>query len=404
MKSFSQLVRSAKRRLQIVVMTTVLVLAGGGDAIPQLPHPGFTNAPWPDPDFFPIGVWLQVPENAARYRAAGINTYVGLWQGPKPGQLEALQQAGMFVICGQTSLALERQNQSSIIAWHQMDEPDNARRRGARLGWGQPTPPAEIIATYKQWKRADPTRPVFLGLGQGVAWDGWYGRGVRNNRPEDYPEYVPGGDILSFNIYPVNHDRPEIAGNLWIVADGVKRLREWAGETKPVWTCIETTRIEATGRKPTPAEVRAQVWMSLIHGSRGLIYFVHQFTPTFVEAGLLADAEMLAAVTAINREITALAPVLNSPSVTNQVHVRTVSSAAPIATMTKEHGQFTYVFAVAMRPLSTEVEFASENFRDVTKVEVIGESRTRPIAQGKFTDTFAPYAVHLYRIENSPTR
>jgi hypothetical protein len=394
----------AQRPFRFIWVGMILLTGSVETLAAPFTHPGFTNAPWSDPNFFPIGVWLQVPENAARYRAAGINTYVGLWDGPKPGQLETLQQAGMFVICGQTSLALERQNQSSIIGWHQLDEPDNARRRGARLGWGHPTPPTEILATYQQWQQADPTRPVFLGLGQGVAWDGWYGRGTRNNRPEDYPEYVQGGDILSFNIYPVNHDRPEITGNLWIGADGVKRLCQWAGGTKPVWNCIETTRIETTGRKPTPTEVRAQVWMSLIHGSRGLIYFVHQFTPTFVEAGLLADAEMLAAVTAINREITELAPVLNSPSGTNQVHVRTFNSAAPVATMTKQHGPFTYVFAVAMRPLTTEVEFTSANFLNATTVEVIGESRTRSMLQGKFTDTFAPYEVHLYRIENSPAR
>ncbi len=29
--------------------------------------------------------------------------------------------------------------------------------------------------------------------------------------------------------------------------------------------------------------------MSLIFGSRGLIYFVHQFKPKFIEAALLAD-------------------------------------------------------------------------------------------------------------------
>ena len=33
------------------------------------------------PDYFPIGVWLQSPENAGHY-AAGINFYVPLWQGP----------------------------------------------------------------------------------------------------------------------------------------------------------------------------------------------------------------------------------------------------------------------------------------------------------------------------------
>src|SRR5690606_27908992 len=61
----------------------------------------WTNAVWSDPKFFPIAVWLQNPSNAARYRALGINTYVGLWQGPTEEQLRALKDAGMYVVCDQ---------------------------------------------------------------------------------------------------------------------------------------------------------------------------------------------------------------------------------------------------------------------------------------------------------------
>src|SRR5947209_1716701 len=51
--------------------------------------------------YFPIGVWLQDPQNAPRYRDAGFNLYVGLWQGPTEEQLAALAAAGMPVICAQ---------------------------------------------------------------------------------------------------------------------------------------------------------------------------------------------------------------------------------------------------------------------------------------------------------------
>ena len=51
--------------------------------------------------------------------------------------------------------------------------------------------------------------------------------------------------------------------------------------------------------------------MALIRGARGIIYFAHQFKPKFIEAGLLADEEMAAAVGAINKQIQELAPVLN---------------------------------------------------------------------------------------------
>ena len=61
--------------------------------------------------------------------------------------------------------------------------------------------------------------------------------------------------------------------------------------------------------------------MSLVHGSRGLIHFVHEWKPRFNESALPGDAEMLAAVTALNRQIARLAPVLNSPTVTDAVAV-----------------------------------------------------------------------------------
>ena len=67
------------------------------------------------------------------------------------------------------------------------------------------------------------------------AWDDWYGRGVRTRHPEDYEEYVQGADIVSFDIYPVTHDRPAVSSNLWYVARGVERLVKWTGGRKPVY-------------------------------------------------------------------------------------------------------------------------------------------------------------------------
>ena len=52
-----------------------------------------------DPNFFPIAVWLQNPNNAGRFKEAGINLYVGLYRGPTAEQLEILRKHGMHVIC-----------------------------------------------------------------------------------------------------------------------------------------------------------------------------------------------------------------------------------------------------------------------------------------------------------------
>jgi hypothetical protein len=363
--------------------------------------PGYSrwhNGPPAGDHFFPIAVWLQNPAHAARYKAAGINLYVGLWQGPTPQQLADLQQAGMSVICSQNQLGLQHKNNPVIVGWMHGDEPDNAQSLGDGSGYGPPVPPGKIIRDYEQLRENDPSRPVFLNLGQGVAWDDYIGRGVRRNHPEDYPLYVQGADIVSFDIYPVVHRNPEVAGKLEFVGRGVERLAEWAGDERIVWNCIECTHIGNAKVKPTPGQVRAEVWMSLIHGSRGLIYFVHQFEPSFKEAALLADPEMLAAVTAINRQIHALAPILNNPSIPDQVTATSGNEDASIAFMVKRDADATWLFTVNMRNRPTRGSFHVSGLQDPNTAGVLGESRDIPLRNGRFADDFAPYEVHLYRI------
>lgn len=115
----------------------------------------------------------------------------------------------------------------------------------------------------------------------------------------------------------MTHRSAEVSGKLFYVAEGVKRLVDWTGGDKPVWNCIECTQINHPTNKPTPHQVRCEVWMAVIHGSTGLIYFVHEWQPRFNESALLSDPAMYAAATRINRRIRTLAPALKSPSVPN---------------------------------------------------------------------------------------
>jgi hypothetical protein len=377
----------------LLAAAILAALVGARAAESASPYAQWTNGISNDPNYFPIAVWVQQPSNAERYKQAGINLYVGLWRGPTSNQLALLQRAGMRVICSQNSFALANKHNPTIAAWMHGDEPDNAQSLGRGKGYGLPIKPETVIEDYERMRAADPTRPILLNLGQGVAWDNWIGRGVRRNHPEDYPEYVKGCDIASFDIYPAVHDHPEVAGKLEFVARGVERLRRWTPSGKVVWNCIECTHIENANLKPTPHQVRAEVWMSLIHGSQGLIYFVHQFKPTFKEAALLDDPEMLKAVTAINRQIHELAPVLNSPTISNAV---SVTSSAPVATMVKRHAGRLYIFAVGMSNQAARATFKVVD--QIGNVEVLGAARTISPRNGEFTDDFKPYDVNLYRV------
>jgi len=146
--------------------------------------------------------------------------------------------------------------------------------------------------------------------------------------------------------------------------------------------------------------------MSLIHGSHGLIYFVHQFQPAFKEAALLEDPEMLAAVTGINRRIHELAPVLNSPDAGEGIKVEVLGfeagEAKSIAWMHKRHGGSIYIFAVNMRNEPVRCSFSISGCGERAAIQVLDEGRSVPAQVGKFTDDFKPYEVHLYSAASNP--
>ncbi len=359
------------------------------------------NGPSGTKAFFPIAVWLQSPRNAAEYRELGINTYVGLWNGPTAEQLEILDQEGMKIVCSQNEVGMKSPHNNAIIGWMHGDEPDNAQAKRDGNGYDPPILPEVIQQNYQKLRSQDPSRPIFLNLGQGVAYDEYIGRGTRRNRSEDYPEYLKGCDIASFDIYPAVHENPEVAGHLEFVAKGVERLRNWTEPTQIVWNCIECSRICNRNRQPTIDEIRAEVWMSIIHGSRGIIYFVHQFEPNFIEASLLQDAELSRGVSEINRIVHSLADAIYSPETTDAFTIAIDGKESNIASTSRSVGTEDFLFLVNMSNKQCDIQVERTLSPYTGSVEVLGEGREISASDGKLKDTLGPYGVRLYRFQMS---
>lgn len=347
-----------------------------------------------DPSFFPIAVWLQTPEAvAADYKAIGVNTFIGLWNGVTNSSLTALNDQGLYLVADQNATSLSDPLGPTVIkAWAQTDEPDNAQDDG-QGGWGPAVPVQTIIDRYDAFKAGDTLgRPVYLNFGQAVANPSWIGIGYNPaDRETIYTQYSAGADIVSYDVYPVNAGLP-----LTYIADGVDNLRRWTNYEKPVYFWLECTKYNSgNAGAPTPAQVKCEVWLGLTHGANGFGYFCHVFSPSFSEAGLLDDSTMSAAVGALNAQVTSLAPVLNSATVTNGV---TVSGATGMHTMVKRYGGSTYLFAVSPSTSTQTPTFTVAGVSSATAT-VDGESRTIPVTGGSFSDAFTAYAVHIYRIQ-----
>jgi hypothetical protein len=376
------------------LQTLAISIAAGVDASP---YSQWSNGPPTTADFFPIAVFNQTPDHIAEFKAIGINTFVGFWGDLNPVSLAAYAAAGVTLMPGQNSVALSLPQRASITGWTQLDEPDNAQPDGI-FGYGPCLTPNQIIAAYKRIRGKDATRPVFLNFGRGVSDTTWRGRGRCSGQTESYYPYaVAGGDLISFDIYPVANYN----GRLELVPNGIDNLKRWvaaSGSNKIIWNFVEGVPI-GSGTTPTAAQIKAEVWMSLTHGSQGIIYFVHQFSPSggLIRAdGIFNFPSLVEAVAAINDQVTALAPVLNSPSIADGVNVASPATT-PISTMVKQYNGATHVFAVAMRSNPGTAHFTLPNISSGT-AQVLGENRQLAIFGGSFQDVFSGYAVHLYEI------
>lgn len=177
-----------------IALIGVLLLASGSASAGGPYLSGFPT----DNGFFPIGVWLQSPMRAAAYKAIGINTFVGLYQGPTEDQLAQLTKYGMFAVAEQNDVGLNSMNRQVIKAWMHGDEPDNAQPIGFGL-YGSCIPASKVVRHTQEMKSRDPTRPVMINFGQGIANEYWRGRGACNGDLKYYDYAAQGVDILSFD-------------------------------------------------------------------------------------------------------------------------------------------------------------------------------------------------------------
>ncbi len=355
------------------------------------------NGPPDDESYFPLAVWLQSPSNAGKYQDIGINTFVGLWQGPTESQLSTLDSADMPVIASQNQVGLDSDNNHVIQAWMHGDEPDNAQWNSTTSSYDPCISPDTLIDDYNEIKANDNTRPVFVNFGQGVANTDWHGRGACTGDTDYYYDATKSADIISYDIYPVTN--PEINGQLEYVAYGVSNLIKWSNGTKIVWNCIETTHVGCTDALPTPEQVNTEIWMSIIAGSRGIIYFVHDTCRTgnpvtFREDGIFRYPEIVEQVNLTNRRITELAPVLNTENRTSV----SVQSDIDVAILEIPYNGYIYLFSVAMENNPGEATFSMPGV--ISYAEVLYEDRTISV-EDEFSDNFSGYDVHIYRISET---
>jgi len=370
---------------------------GGQDYYKQ-----FSNSLPSDPNYFPLGVWFESVVSQAdvnRDKDAGLNLYVVLTSN---SNLSLVERNDMRAILQQSEW---RTNQTAIkspavVGWALFDEID--MQQGPSQGY---TTLNNILAQLP-----NDGRIRYNNYGKGVMF--WETNGQAQRFVDDFQQVVSddiywftdpnvaasseGGRLLNGGqaLTPAQTRR---AANYGYTID---RMRALNTTHKPIWSFVEVcwpfTRTRV--RFIEPAEVRGAVWHSIIAGARGIIYFNHSLGGPNQSQHCLREsgyAAVRATVKSTNELVTALAPVINAPFADGFV-----SAGPSVRTMAKFHDSKYYVFAGSKENAASTPTFSLSGV-DSGTATVIGENRTIPIANGRFSDGFPDgNAIHIYRIDN----
>jgi hypothetical protein len=342
--------------------TTYRVSAGGASL-------DLTTAPAPDSPtaavrdgavlldgqpFFPLLVLAQCGQNYDAGLQAEISVFVENGCGGIAAQSAALAGRALSL----TSAEEAGTGGPGVIGWYYPDEPD---LKGIAAEGLPQFPSLDATGRLRVVTLSNHvySRTAPLPAGRGV-----------------YPGLVAASDLVGFDLYPLQESCN--AGWLPDVAAAQRELVALAGG-RPTFQWIEarTWRCGRPGLRVTPTTVRAESWLAVIGGARGLGFFPADW-----------PADVAPGIETVARETAALGPALLAPDAP-------VSASAPIEVAGRSFGGAFYV--VAVNPTRRRVDATIRAAGLVgDSATVVGEGRAVALSGGAISDAFGPLAVHLY--------
>ena len=304
--------------------------------------------------FFPLLVVAQCPSGYENSLAAGISLFAGSDCGDIAEQTAAL---------GGRAFSLTNPDEHGIggdgvIGWYYPDEADAKGITAAGLP-GFPTLAQTGRLRVLTLSNHLYSRTAPLPGGRGV-----------------YPGLIAKSDVVGFDLYPLQ----ELCRADWLpdVAAAQHELVRLARD-RPTFQWIEAQswRCRQPKLMVTPETLRAESWLSVVGGARGIGFFPADWDPVATPA-----------ITAIAKEVAALGGALLAPA------VPAAASGSVLAAARSLNGAL-YVFAVNPTRTATRATVTVPGLGGRAGT-VLEEGRSVTASRDAFSDDFGPLAVHLY--------
>ncbi len=248
----------------------------------------------------------------------------------------------------------------ALLSYYLADEPEG--------GWASPE---ECLTAYRKIKDLDPYHPIT----------------IVHCVPSAAAAYSPAEDIVMTDPYPIP------GGPVTAVVDYIERIRKDTGDRLPMWVVPQAFGGgEGWSREPSRQEERVMTYLGLIHGARGVQYFIRR--PPLANP---SSPDLWSECRRLMLELSQLTPALCSdeeaPKVTcaqPEVHVAAF----------KERGAVTILAAnTENRPMPLDITL------DVPfdgPAEVVFENRRVAVSKGKLVDMIDAMSTRVYRVQVDP--
>lgn len=286
----------------------------------------------------------------------------------------------------------------ALLCWEMEDEP--------AFTWNSPNlriSPNQMLQTYQLIKKNDPKHLVITNQ-------------APVNLVSTLQKYTPSTDVVSCDVYPVipRGIQPEYALypdgfqgdllNTYIsqVGEYVDKMKKVVNNSKPVFMVLqgfawemlrpENQRDSKMILYPTFAESRFMAFDAIVHGATGIIYWGTDFTPQ--------PSEFIDNLNRVTRELSELQQMLAAKSihfpVETEYHDLRYSVDRGIEFTAKKFQGKTYLITVNAD--KNPVEITLGKLQQYKTVKVLNEDRTLELLNGKLTDNYKPFDVHIYEL------
>jgi len=274
-----------------------------------------------------------------------------------------------------------------VLGWYTHDEPEIH---------GPSATPEILREEYREAAKRDPYHPVFIvhcpiGL-------------------DAYNSYAGCQDVVMADIYArfTDGEGPKNPAFLERIAAWMDVAREASQGREPVITVLPNFGSQVAGdmgpfdprsRVATLKEQRAMAYTSVIHGARGLLWFLYYSGSPWYARYTPNVPRSWEGLKALAGELQYLDRALLAPDRSSVLEIE--SSGDKVFATLRRAGRDTYLIAVNPGPARQEVRFEIRGFQP-TYLTALSEGRRLSVRAGVFSDEFEPFGVHIYMTRREP--